>query len=107
MAKKKKKKNTKLRLFFTIIFALIVVVLVSLIAAQRLGNMTISAIASETKAYFMSFGAGDGFPYEIDSSDVKNIVVNNSNLFMLLENESKVITPTAKEIYNSEHRYTD
>lgn len=103
----KKKTANKLRLFMTILISVVAAILIAFLAAQRLGNLTISTIASDVKSYFLSFGAGDGYPYEISSSDVKNIKINNSNLYLLLENDTKVLTSTAKEIFTSEHRFAD
>lgn len=103
---KKFKKKSKLSVFLTVIISVVIVLLIVIIGAQKLGNMTISAITSDVKTYFMQFGAGDGFPYNISSDSIKSIKINNSNLYLLSKNKTQVLTSTAKEIFESEHGFS-
>ncbi len=105
--KTKKKKHGKLQFVLTVIVTVMVVLLITATAAQKLGNLTLTAIATDVKAYFMSFSAGDGYPYSINASEVKSIDINNSNLFLLLKNKTTVLTPTAKEIMPQSHVYSN
>lgn len=84
-----------------------VVILIVMTAAQKLGNMTISTFTSDVRAYFMSLGSGDGYPYEISAAKVKNITVNKSNLTLLLDDKTTVLTSSAKEIMTKNHTYSN
>lgn len=85
----------------------VVILLIAISAAQKLGNVTVGNMFANIRSYFMSMGSGDGFPYSIDANSVVNISVNNSNLLMLTDNETKLLTPTAKEIVPMEHSYSN
>ena len=50
---------------------------------HNLGNMTVNTMVADVKAYFMSLGAGDGYPYDIDAKSVRDIKINNSIIFIL------------------------
>lgn len=105
--KNKKKKGGKLKAVLTVFVAVAVVLLITVTGAQKLGNLTLTAMATDVKAYFMRFSAGDGYPYKLDSDKVKDIKINNSNLFLLLSDRTTVLTPTAKEIMPQEHKYSN
>ena len=90
-----------------ICLAVAVVILIVMTAAQRLGNMTVSTFTSDVKAYFMSLGSGDGYPYEISASKVNNITVNKSNLTLLLDDKTITLTSSAKEIMPKSHTYSN
>ena len=105
--KTKKKKFGKIKTVATVLVSVIIVFLIAATAAQRLGNLTLTAVSTDVKAYFMSFSAGGGYPYEINASDVKDIEINNSNLILLLNNKTTILTPTAKEIMPQEHTYSN
>ena len=105
--KKKFSLNEKKKNILTAVLAIAVVILIVLTAAQKLGNMTISTFISDTKTYFMSLGSGDGYPYSVKASKVKNIVVNSSNLTLLLDDKTTVLTSSAKEIQPKGHTYSN
>lgn len=90
-----------------ICLAVAVVILIVMTAAQKLGDMTVSTFTADVKAYFMSLGSGDGYPYDISASKVKNITVNNSNLVLLLDDKTTVLTSSAKEIMPKSHTYSN
>ncbi len=108
-----KSKKVKIRLSekgkrtLTVILAVAVVILIVMMAAQRLGNMTVSTFTDDVKTYFMSLGSGDGYPYEINASEVKSITVNKSNLNLLLEDKTLTLTSSAKEIMPKSHTYSN
>lgn len=103
----KLKLNAKTKKVLMICLAVAVVILIVMTAAQKLGDMTVSTFTADVKAYFMSLGSGDGYPYDISASKVKNITVNNSNLVLLLDDKTTVLTSSAKEIMPKSHTYSN
>lgn len=105
--KKKFSVGTKANRILTVCLAVAVVILIVMTAAEKLGNMTIATFTSDVKAYFMSLGRGDGYPYSISADSVRNITVNKSNLTVLLDDKTTVLTSSAKEIMPKAHTYTE
>ncbi|MBQ5592204.1 MAG: hypothetical protein IIU80_04605 [Clostridia bacterium] len=103
---KKIKLNKQSKLIVSVLLAVAAVLLIVFTAAQSLGNMTVSSMADSVKSYFLSLGAGDGFPYELDSASVKDIKINNSNIYLLTSSKTTVLNQTAKEIMPKEHSYS-
>lgn len=107
---KKKKKihlSRKTKLTASILFVLSAVLLIVFTAAQSLGNITITTMLADVKAFFLSLGAGDGYPYQIDAVSVKDIKINNSNLYLLLDDQTTTLNSTAKEIMPQTHTYSN
>lgn len=103
----RKPKNKALKIAASVLLVFAVSLLIIFTAAQKLGNVTVTAMASDVKAYFLSVGAGDGYPCAVDGNKIKNISINNSNLLILTEDKTTVLTPTAKEIMPQEHSYSN
>lgn len=103
---KKIKLNKQSKLIVSVLLAVAAVLLIVFTAAQSLGNMTVSSMADSVKSYFLSLGAGEGFPYELDSASVKDIKINNSNIYLLTSSKTTVLNQTAKEIMPKEHSYS-
>ncbi len=102
--KKTLSKKTKFRL--SVLLVVTAALLIVFTAAQTIGNMTITSMADNVKAYFMSLGAGDGYPYAINAQSVKDIIIENSNLHLLLNDKTTVLNQTAKEIMPQAHTYS-
>ena len=98
--------NKQSKLIVSVVLVVISVLLIVFTAAQSLGNMTISSMADNVKAYFISLGAGEGFPYELDSTSVKDIKIENSNIHLLTSTKTTVLNQTAKEIMPQAHSYS-
>lgn len=101
------KNNKKIKTLLYAILAVVAVLLLVITAAQKLGNVTINTMTAGVKAYFMSMGSGDGFPYDIDSQSVKDMKLNNSNFLVLFDDSTMLLTSTAKEIMPKEHKYSN
>lgn len=99
--------NKKLRTLVSALIAVIVVLLLVVTAAQKLGNVTVNTMTANVKAYFMSMGSGDGFPYELDAQSLKDIEINNSNFMLLFRDKTMLLTSTAKEIMPKEHKFAN
>lgn len=105
-AKKKIQFSKKTKLAVSVLFVLSAILLIVFTAAQDLGNMTINTMMSDVKAYFLSLGAGDGYPYSLDGVNVSDMKINNSNIYLLLNDKTTTLNPTAKEIMPQEHTYS-
>lgn len=105
--KGKRKLNKKAKLILTISVVVISLLLIVFAAAQNLGNMTITQMAENVKSYFMSLGAGDGFPYSMDALEIRDIKIYNSNLHILTSDKTITLNQTAKEIMPQEHPYSN
>lgn len=97
-------KKTK-RVLYAFLVA-IVILLIAITAAQKLGNVTVSTMFADVKAYFMSMGSGDGFPYIVDEKSIIDVNSNNSNLILLTDEKTEILTSTAKEISPQPHKYS-
>lgn len=95
------------KLILSVFLVVVAALLIVFTAAQSLGNMTIRNMADNVKAYFVSLGAGDGYPYDVDALSVEDIKINNSNLQLLLSDKTLVLNQTAKEIMPREHTYSN
>ena len=91
----------------SVILVIVAVLLMVFTAAQNFGKMTVRSMADSVKAYFISLGAGDGYPYDIDAYSVEDIRINNSNLHILTDTKTTVLNQTAKEIMPQEHPYSE
>lgn len=89
-----------------LLFVLTAVLLVVFTAAQNLGDITLTTMFSDIKAFFQSLGAGDGYPYDIDAVSVEDIKINNSNLYILTKDKTIALNSTAKEIMPQTHTYS-
>lgn len=109
----KRKKKSKLRmskkskLTISVLFVLSAILLIVFTAAQNLGNMTVNTMVADVKAYFMSLGAGDGYPYDIDAKSVRDMKINNSNIYLMLSDKTTTLNSTAKEIMPQAHTYSN
>lgn len=103
----KRKLSKKAKLILTLSVVVISILLIVFTAAQNLGNMTITQMAENVKAYFMSLGAGDGFPYSMDALEIRDIKIKNSNLHILTTDKTITLNQTAKEIMPQTHPYSN
>lgn len=108
--KSKKKINIKIspkmRRRAKLLFVLTAILLVVFTAAQNLGDITVTTMFSDIKAFFQSLGSGEGYPYQIDAVGVKDIKINNSNLYILTSDKTIALNSTAKEIMPQPHTYS-
>lgn len=105
--KPKKHMSKKTKLTLSILFVISAVLLIVFTAAQNLGNMTINTMMADVKSYFLSLGAGDGYPYELDAVNVRDMKINNSNIYLLLNDKTTTLNSTAKEIMPQAHTYSN
>ncbi len=99
--------SKKTKFWLSVLLVVTAALLIVFTAAQTIGNMTITSMADGVKAYFLSLGAGEGYPYEIDAVCVEDIKIENSNLHLLLTDKTTVLNQTAKEIMPRAHTYSN
>lgn len=106
-----KLKNFKLTRKAQIILRVIVIVVLFLFlflaAAERLNIASITDINDGIRNFFAGLSAGDGYPYEINSSSVEDITVLNGDLFILKDDETISLDSTAKEVKKTSHTYSN
>lgn len=98
-------KKTK-RFLYTLLVA-VVILLIAITAAQKLGNVTVRTMFADVRAYFLSMGSGDGFPHNVEENSILDVNVNNSNLLLLTDEKTEIMTSTAKEISPQPHKYSN
>lgn len=101
-----KGKNKKdVELILRIIISAIFAILILLIALSKFNITSLSGIKDGTKNFFYGFKRGNGYPYQINSSTVKNIGVINGELAILKDDCTMSINSTAKEVKEEKHTY--
>lgn len=85
---------------------LIVILLLLFVATETFGVATLSSISDSMKSFVASLSKGEGYPYRISSSSVKDIDMLSSNLFLLTDSATISLDSTAKEIAKIDHTYT-
>ncbi len=106
---KKAKRKVLMRKLSTVIkILLIVFVVVSLlfIAAGSLGNVTFSNIIDYVKDGFLNMESGDGYPLDVGSGTVKDMLMLGETTVLVRDNEVKLLNKTAKETSIYSHSYS-
>ena len=105
--KRKNKKKIKKDGDFIVrtIISLIFGIMILLIALSRFNITSLSGIKDGTKNFIYGFKRGDGYPYQINSSTVKNIGVLNGEIVILKDDCTMSVNGTAKEVKNEKHTY--
>lgn len=107
---KKRKFKFKLRKSHIIALRVALVVLVILVlffmAAETLGLASVSKINDNVRSFFTSLTPGEGYPYKINSSSVRQMDVLNGNIFVLTNGETMSLDSTAKVVKNASHTYS-
>lgn len=87
---------------------LVVVVIVSLlfIAAGSLGNVTFNNIIDYVKDGFSNMEAGEGYPLDVGSGSVKDMLMFGETNVLVRDNEIDLLNKTAKETVNYAHSYS-
>lgn len=101
------KLSKKAKAFLYTLLIAVVILLIAITAAQKLGNVTVGTMFSNLRAYVMSMGSGDGYPYSIEAGSIADISVYNSNLVVLTDDRTELLTSTAKEIAQKPHSFAN
>lgn len=95
-------KNAKtLKLLAIILVALLLVI----IAAAQFGGVTFSTVGDYFATALSSIGAGDGYPYDVNSVEINDAGITNSDLVLVYDSTVKVLNSTAKEFSDIPHNY--
>ena len=107
ISKKRKKltisvKNAKTLKLLAIIF---VVLLLIIIAAAQFGGVTFSTVGDYFATALSNIGSGDGYPYDVNSVEINDAGITNSDLVLVYDSSVKVLNSTAKELSDIAHNY--
>ncbi len=108
--KKNKSKNTVKKGSATVaktVAIVVVVLLLLFVATETFQVGTLSSISDSFKSFLSSISQGDGYPYRISSSSVKDIDMLSSNLFLLTDSSTISLDSSAKEIAKIDHTYAN
>ena len=88
--------------------ALVVVLLMIFIfaAAKKLNISAITNLSDNVSSALASMTPGKGYPYQINSSSVKDITVLSGDLLVVLNDRTMVLDSTAKVLKDSQHTYS-
>lgn len=84
---------------------ILVVLLLILIAAAQFGGVTFSTVGDYFATAMAKLGNGEGYPYSVNSFDIDDVSLTNSDLVLVYDSNIKVLNSTAKEISNIAHDY--
>ena len=101
---KKRQKILWLILRIAIIVILLAVFVFS--AAKKLNISAITNLNDNIKSFFASLTPGKGYPYQINSSSVRDITVLGGDLFVVMNDKTVVLDSTAKAIKETAHTYS-
>ncbi|MCQ2486451.1 MAG: DUF5711 family protein [Clostridia bacterium] len=93
------------RKIIRIVAAVLLAVMLLLIALSAFGVTSFSSMKSDFKSKLSSAGPGEGFPYQVNSSDVSKIDVLSDDVFILKKDKTIVLDGAAKEIKSIDHTY--
>ena len=93
------------RKIIRIVAAVLLAVMLLLIALSAFGVTSFSSMKSDFKSKLSSAGPGEGFPYQVNSSDVSKIDVLSDDVFILKKDKTIVLDGAAKEIKSLDHTY--
>ncbi|NCC86633.1 MAG: hypothetical protein EOM05_02030, partial [Clostridia bacterium] len=82
-----------------------VVLLLLFVATETFEIGTLSSMSDSFKSVVASFSNGEGYPYRISSSSVKDINMMSTNLFLLTDTSTVSLDSTAKEVLKVNHTY--
>lgn len=82
-----------------------VVLLLLFVATETFGVGTLSSMSDSLKSFAASLSNGEGYPYRISSSSVKDIDMMSTNLFLLTDTSTVSLDSTAKEVVKVNHTY--
>lgn len=102
---RKKQSNGKTENVLKIIMIVIVALLLTFTAAEAFGNVTVSSMSDSVKIFFSQLKPGNGYPYEVDTSKIKDIEADGSKILVLKNNSTLLISSSAKEISACEFSY--
>ena len=84
---------------------ILVVLLLILIAAAPFGGVTFSTVSDYFASAMAKLGTGEGYPYSVNSIEIEDVGLTNSDLVLVYDSNVKVLNSTAKEISNIAHDY--
>lgn len=88
-----------------IIAVVVLLLMLFVMAVSRVRGTTMSTVRDSYNNFFSSVGGGGGYPYQVNSSNVKKVDVLNGDIYILYNDRSVTLDGSAKEIRSFDHSY--
>lgn len=85
-------------------FALLILLLF-IMAMSQIRGTKLSGMRDGYNNFLSSTGGGDGFPYQVNSSNIKKVDVLNGDIYILYHDRTVTLDHSAKEIRSLDHSY--
>lgn len=83
-----------------------VLLILVVIGANRLGNITFSSVGDYFDALISGTKRGDGYPYYFESTGVRNVVSVGSDLFVIGDDTTFSLDSTARRFGEQQHTFS-
>ena len=88
-----------------IISVVVLLFMLFVLAMSRVRGTTMSTVRDSYNNLFSSVGGGGGYPYQVNSSNVKKVDVLNGDIYILYNDRSVTLDGSAKEIRSFDHSF--
>ena len=88
-----------------IIAVVVLLLMLFVMLMSRVRGTSMSTVRDSYNNFFSSVGGGGGFPYQVNSSNVKKVDVLNGDVYILYNDRSVALDGSAKEIRSFDHSY--
>lgn len=102
---RRKGQERLIAVFKTVSIIAVLLVLV-VIAAQRFGNVTFSSVSDYFDTLVSGAKSGDGYPYFLESTGVRDVRTIGSDLFVLGEDSTFALDSTARQLGSTQHSFS-
>ncbi len=88
-----------------VVSVVVLILMLFVLLMSQVRGTTFSSIRDGYNNFFSSVGGGGGYPYQVNSSDIKKVDVLNGDIYILYNDRSVTLDGSAKEIRSFEHSY--
>ena len=88
-----------------IIAVVVLLVMLFVMAVSQIRGTKLSNVRDSYNNFFSSVGGGGGFPYQVNSSNIKKVDVLNGDIYILYNDRSVAIDGSAKELRSFDHSF--
>lgn len=86
-----------------VVAVVVLLLMLFILAMSRVRGTTMSTVRDSYNNFFSSVGGGGGYPYQVDSSNVKKVDVLNGDIYILYNDRTVALDGSAKEIRSFDH----
>ena len=88
-----------------IIAVVVLLVMLFVMAVSQIRGTKLSNVRDSYNNFFSSVGGGGGFPYQVNSSNIKKVDVLNGDIYILYNDRSVALDGSAKELRSFDHSF--